>query len=177
MRQCLVLPVPIGLCVAPGSLVLPYHVDASMNRIVRAATPALDTDAPTPHAQLRIADLHHDRLPWSLRHPMRRHGRGQTDVPRLPAGNVTAQLLSSASRTTWGRHDQRHEASVTRRASTQRRPLATWASPFARARRTAEALAAAAASNGLLRVVRSAPEVERDLADRAAGAGRPRSPA
>ena len=76
--------------------VLPPLVDARMNRV--AATPAdaptlVSADARARHARLTIADLHSDLLLWS-RDPLRRHGRGHTDLPRLRDGNVALQVFS-----------------------------------------------------------------------------------
>jgi microsomal dipeptidase-like Zn-dependent dipeptidase len=174
-RLLAALCVVLALGVTGAFTVLPRYVDASMNRVVQPAHPPLHADAVALHAELRIADLHDDLLLWSLRDPLQRHTRGHTDVPRLRAGNVAVQLFSTVSKTPRGLNYERNEATsdnVTLLAITQRWPLATWTSLFARARRTAEALeAAAAASNGTLRVIRSAPELQRGLADRAAGAG------
>ena len=154
--------------------VLPRAVDASMNRVDRPDAPPVPSDsARALHARLRIADLHDDLLLWSLRDPLTAHSRGQTDVPRLLAGNVAVQVFSTVSKTPRGLNYERNDAStdnVTLLAMTQRWPIATWTSLYARAVRAARALDdAAARSDDQLRVVRTREELDAGLAARVAG--------
>jgi microsomal dipeptidase-like Zn-dependent dipeptidase len=152
---------------------LPRYVDGRMNQVRPTAHPALHRAAEALHARLRIADLHDDLLLWSLRDPLQRHTRGQTDIPRLQAGNVAVQLFSTVSKTPRGLNYERNDANsdnVTLLAITQRWPVATRRSLYARAERAARALDAAAdRSNGALRVIRTAAQLEEGLANRARG--------
>jgi membrane dipeptidase len=154
--------------------VLPRYVDGSMNRVVSVVPrPTVTPEAEALHARLRIADLHDDLLLWSLRDPVQRYTRGQTDLPRLIDGNVALQVFSTVSKTPRGlnydRNDDRSD-NVTLLAITQRWPIATWTSLFARAERVANALDdAAARSDGRLRVVRTRADLEAGLAARGSG--------
>jgi microsomal dipeptidase-like Zn-dependent dipeptidase len=157
---------------------LPRYVDADLNRVVPAGDSAGGTgvraDAAALHATLRIADLHDDLLLWSLRDPLERHERGQTDLPRLLAGNVTLQVFSTVSKTPRGQNYERNDGdtdNVTLLAITQRWPVATWTSLYARAVRAARALDdVAARSDGRLRVVRTRADLDAGLAARETGA-------
>lgn len=174
MRRYLPLLAGIGaLAVIAVFTVLPRYVDASMNRVEAVPRPPISPAAAALHARLRIADLHDDLLLWSLRDPLRRHTRGQTDLPRLIEGNVAVQVFSTVSKTPRGlnyeRNDDRSD-NVTLLAITQRWPIATWTSLFARAERVARALdAAAARSEGQLRVVRTRADLDAGLAARRSG--------
>ncbi len=172
-RLLLALAVLLLIALGGAFTVLPRYVDHDMNRVMAGAPVAVSEAAAALHARLRIADLHDDLLLWSLRDPVTRHTRGQTDIPRLLDGNVALQVFSTVSKTPRGlnydRNDDRTD-NITLLAITQRWPVATWSSLFARARRTARALdAAAARSNGALRVVRSQDHLIDGLAARARG--------
>jgi microsomal dipeptidase-like Zn-dependent dipeptidase len=173
MRRFLPVVAGVGaLAVIAAFTVLPRYVDASMNRVVAVERPPITPAAEALHARLRIADLHDDLLLWSLRDPLQRHSRGQTDLPRLIEGNVAVQIFSTVSKTPRGlnydRNDDRSD-NVTLLAITQRWPIATWTSLFARAERVAMALdAAAARSDGQLRVVRTRADLDAGLAARRA---------
>jgi len=152
---------------------LPRYVDASMNQVVAVARPSSTPAASALHARLRIVDLHDDLLLWSLRDPVRRYTRGHTDLPRLIEGRVALQVFSTVSKTPRGlnyeRNDDRSD-NVTLLAITQHWPVATWTSLFARAVRVANALdAAAARSDGRLRVVRTRADLEAGLSARGTG--------
>jgi membrane dipeptidase len=175
MRRLLWFLLGILVVALAGSVtVLPRVVDANMNRVERPTSPVRISEAARAlHATLRIADLHDDLLLWSLRDPLERHDRGQTDLPRLLAGNVALQVFSTVSKTPRGMNYERNDASsdnVTLLAITQRWPLATWTSLYARAERVAHALdEAAARSDGRLRVVRTRSDLHDGLAARARG--------
>lgn len=164
----------LTVALTAAATVLPRVVDANMNAVARPATPPVASEAARAlHARLRIADLHDDLLLWSLRDPLTRHTRGQTDLPRLLDGNVALQVFSTVSKTPRGLNYDRNDAgsdNVTLLAITQRWPLATWTSLYARAERVAAALdGVAARSDGRLRVVRTADDLRAGLAARADG--------
>ena len=175
MRRLLWFLLGILVVALAGSVtVLPRVVDANMNRVERPTTPVRISEAARAlHARLRIADLHDDLLLWSLRDPLERHDRGQTDLPRLLAGNVALQVFSTVSKTPRGMNYERNDAAsdnITLLAITQRWPRATWTSLYARAERAAHALDdAAARSVGRLRVVRTRADLRDGLAARARG--------
>ncbi len=128
------------------------------------------------HARLWVADLHADSLLWG-RDLLRRSDRGQVDVPRLIEGNVALQVLAASTKSprhlNIERNDDRTD-DVVLLAIALGWPSATWRRLLPRALHlAARADAMAAASDGLLRVVRSRADLERYDADRASG---PRSP-
>lgn len=174
MRRSFLLLAGLGvLAVVAAFTALPRYVDASMNRVATVPRTPIAPEAAALHARLRIADLHDDLLLWSLRDPVKRYTRGHTDIPRLMEGNVALQVFSTVSKTPRGlnydRNDDRSD-NVTLLAITQRWPVATWTSLFARAERVANALdAAAARSAGRLRVVRTRADLEGGLSARGTG--------
>jgi len=172
MRRVVVLGASLALLTLGGVFtVLPRVVDARLNRVVKVERPSVSPAAEALHARLRVADLHDDLLLWSLRDPLQRHARGQTDLPRLIAGLVALQVFSTVSKTPRGMNYNRNDGAtdnVTLLAITQRWPVATWTSLFARAERAASALDdIASRSDGRLRVVRTRADLADGLAARA----------
>ncbi len=167
------LVVVITIAVLGAFTLLPRWVDRDLNRVAPDAPARLSDQARALHARLRIADMHNDLLLWSLRDPLGEHARGHTDVPRLLRGNVTLQVFSTVSKTPRGQNYESNDGStdnITLLAITQRWPLDTWGSLYARALRAANALDdAASRSNGRLRVVRSRRDLAEGLAARQQG--------
>lgn len=152
--------------------IAPMVVEAGMNRVVATPLPAVTPATRALHARLQIADMHADTLLWR-RSLLDRADRGQVDLPRLAAGNVALQVFSSVTKTP--RH-QNYDANgadsdnITLLAIAQAQPPRTWGSLLQRSLWHAEKLdRAAAASDGRLRVIRSPADLDRLLADRAAG--------
>ncbi len=152
--------------------IAPALVEAGMNRVVPAPLPRVTAQTRALHARLIIADLHADTLLWR-RNLLDHADRGQVDLPRLQAGNVALQVFSSVTKTP--RH-QNYDANgadsdnITALAIAQLQPPRTWGSLLERSLWHAEKLARAAdASDGQLRVIRSPADLDRLLADRAAG--------
>ena len=175
MRRLLIgLTGLLAIAVLGAFTVLPRWVDRDLNRVVPDTAARVSNEAVALHAQLRIADMHDDLLLWSLRDPLQEHSRGHTDVPRLLRGNVTLQIFSTVSKTPRGQNYESNDGStdnITLLAITQRWPLDTWSSLYARALRSSDALHdAAARSNGALRVVRSRRDLAEGLASREQGA-------
>ena len=150
----------------------PGIVERGMNRIegsgvwpVSAATRAL-------HKQLVIVDLHGDTLLWK-RDVDAPADRGHIDLPRLEAGNVALQVFSSVTKTPAGQNYEANGAdsdNITLLAIGQLQPVSTWTSLLGRSLWHSEKLHAAAARSGdRLRVIRTSADLDRLLADRAAG--------
>nr|WP_315380828.1 dipeptidase [uncultured Sphingomonas sp.] len=152
--------------------IAPAAVEAGMNRVVPVPLPHVTPQTHALHASLAIADMHADTLLWR-RNLLDRANRGQVDLPRLQAGNVALQVFSSVTKTP--RH-QNYDANgadsdnITLLAIAQLQPPRTWGSLLQRSLWHAEKLErAVAASGGTLRVIRTPAELDRLLADRAAG--------
>ena len=150
----------------------PGIAERGMNRIegsgvwpVSAATRAL-------HKQLVIVDLHGDTLLWK-RDVDAPADRGHIDLPRLEAGNVALQVFSSVTKTPAGQNYEANGAdtdNITLLAIGQLQPVRTWTSLLGRSLWHSEKLHAAATRSGdRLRVITSTAELDRLLADRAAG--------
>ncbi len=152
--------------------IAPAAVEAGMNRVVATPLPHVTPQTRALHASLAIADMHADTLLWR-RNLLDRANRGQVDLPRLQAGNVALQVFASVTKTP--RH-QNYDANgadsdnITLLAIAQAQPPRSWGSLLQRSLWHAEKLErAAAASNDALRVIRSPADLDRLLADRAAG--------
>ncbi len=116
--------------------------------------------------------MHSDTLLWK-RDVNALANRGHVDVPRLEAGNVALQVFSSVTKTPKGQNYEANSGetdNITLLAVTQLQPVTTWDSLLERSLWHAEKLRRAEArSDGRLRIVRSGGEIDRLLADRAAG--------
>lgn len=150
----------------------PGIVEGSMNKVVPVRLPAPTAEAKALHASLQIADMHADTLMWR-RSLLERSNTGQVDLPRLLAGNVALQVFSSVTKTPKGQnYDSNSDATdnITLLTIAQLQPPATWSSLLERSLFHARKLdRAAAVSNGQLRVIRTPADLDRLLADRAAG--------
>jgi membrane dipeptidase len=152
--------------------IAPAIVESGMNKVVPTTLPKVTDATRALHARLQVADMHGDTLMWR-RSLNDRGDRGQIDLPRLLAGNVALQIFSSVTKTPKG---QNYDANggdtdnITLLAIAQLQPMRTWRSLLERSLWHARKLdRAAAASNGSLRVIRTPAELDRLLADRAAG--------
>lgn len=150
----------------------PGIVEGSMNKVVPVKLPAPTAEAKALHASLQIADMHADTLMWR-RSLLERSNTGQVDLPRLLAGNAALQVFSSVTKTPKGQnYDSNSDATdnITLLTIAQLQPPATWSSLLERSLFHARKLdRAAAGSNGQLRVIRTPEDLDRLLADRAAG--------
>lgn len=150
----------------------PPIVEAGMNKVEPAALPRVTDRTRALHASLPIADMHGDTLLWR-RSLLDRATRGQVDLPRLIDGNVALQIFSSVTKTPKGQNYDSNTAdtdNITMLAVAQLQPVRTWTSLLERSLWHARKLdRAAAGSAGTLRVIRTPAELDRLLADRAAG--------
>lgn len=161
----------LGIAALAFFLIAPGVVERGLNKVVPVATP-VSPRARALHAKLTIADLHADTLLWQ-RDLLTRAERGQVDLPRLQAGNVALQVFSSVTKTPKGQNYDANGAdtdNITMLTVAQGQPVRTWTSLAERSLWHAEKLARDAAnSDGQLRVIRTAADLDRLLADRAAG--------
>ncbi|WP_353204050.1 dipeptidase [Sphingomonas sp.] len=149
----------------------PGIVERGMNKVV-AIPLKITPRAQALNAKLQIADMHADTLLWQ-RSLLTRADRGQVDLPRLLAGNYALQVFSSVTKTPKGQNYDANSAdsdNITALAIADLQPPRTWGSLLQRSLWHAQKLDRdAAASNGQLRVIRTAGDLDRLLADRARG--------
>ncbi|MBO9713988.1 dipeptidase [Sphingomonas sp.] len=150
----------------------PGIVERGMNKVEPTEHPKVSDATRKLHASLEIADMHADTLLWS-RSLLAASHQGQVDLPRLVQGNVALQVFSSVTKTP--KH-QNYDANtgdtdnITLLAFAQLQPPRTWTSLLERSLWHAEKLKRAAAnSDGKLRVILTAADLDKLLADRAAG--------
>ncbi|MES2336928.1 MAG: membrane dipeptidase [Pseudomonadota bacterium] len=150
----------------------PGIVESGMNRVVPVA---IRTSDRANGLAVDSVDLHADTLLWS-RDLTDRATRGQVDLPRLAQGGAALQVFSSVTKTPKGQNYDSNGAdsdNITLLTIAQLQPPRTWTSLLERSLWHAEKLnRAAARSNGALRVIRSAGDLDRLLADRTANIGR-----
>jgi membrane dipeptidase len=150
----------------------PGIVEGSMNKVVPVKLARPSDAAKRLHAGLQIADMHADTLMWR-RSLLDHSNTGQVDLPRLLDGNVALQVFSSVSKTPKHQNYDSNGAdtdNITLLAIAQLQPPATWRSLLERSLFHARKLErAAAGSGGKLRVIRTPEDLDRLLADRAAG--------
>lgn len=150
----------------------PGIVERGMNKVVATTLPSVTPLTRALHAGLQIADLHEDTLLWK-RGLLDRSAQGQVDLPRLQEGNVALQVFSSVTKTPKGQNYYANTANtdnITMLAVAQLQPVRTWNSLLERSLFHAQKLdRAAAASGGALRVIHTPAQLDRLLADRAAG--------
>lgn len=150
----------------------PAMVERSMNKVEPGPLPKPSATTLALHKSLSIVDLHADTLLWK-RSLLDDAERGQVDLGRLQQGNVALQLFSSVTKTPRGQDYDANSGdsdNITALAIAQAQPIRTWGSLLERSLWHAEKLGnAEAASQGRLRIVRSAADVGRLLRDRAQG--------
>lgn len=130
--------------------VLPPRVDNSLNAVTPHDPWPVSAQAQALHDSLRVADLHSDLLLWS-RDPVRRYGRGHTDLPRLREGGVVLQVFTSVTKTPSDMNYETNDSTsddITLLAIAQRWPVDTWGSLYNRARFHARRLHRAAERSG-----------------------------
>ncbi len=166
----------IGGIIAVAALlfftVLPPLFDRLSNRIEGSGEWPVSARAAALHKQLTVIDLHADSLLWK-RDFTQPAGRGHVDLPRLEAGHVALQVLSSVTKTPRGQNyssNSNTTDNITTLVIGQMQPLRTWTSLLERSLWHAEKLhRAEAASGGKLRIIRSQADLVRLLGDRLGG--------
>jgi microsomal dipeptidase-like Zn-dependent dipeptidase len=164
----------IVLVLAAGLLVffyvVPSRVEAGRNTILTAPPYGASAEARDLHQQLFVADLHADTLLWN-RDLLDRDTLGHLDVPRLIDGNVALQAFTIVTKVPKDLRMDGNDAdsdNITALSIVQRWPVASWRSLTARALHQASRLHdAAERSNGVLVVIRTAPELTHFIPRRA----------
>lgn len=133
----------------------------------------VSAEAAALHKTLLIGDWHADTFLWD-RDILVRAERGHVDLPRLIEGNVALQVFTAVTKSPAGQNYEENSAeafdNITLVAMGQLWPIATWGSLFERALFQADRLERAIfASEGRLRLIRDAAELEDLLDARAAG--------
>lgn len=147
----------------------PRWIERSANTVQAAAAKPPTTDARRLHESLFVADLHADSLLWG-RDLLVRGSVGHVDVPRLVEGGVALQVFSAVTRSPRGQNYDQNASdaadNVTLLAVLERWPTSTWGSLEQRALYQAAALhRAAERSAGRLRVIETAEQLRRFVAD------------
>jgi membrane dipeptidase len=147
----------------------PGMIERGTNQIDGKPLPAVSERAKALHRALTIVDLHSDTLLWK-RDMLDRADRGHMDLPRLQDGNVALQILSSVTKSPKGQNYDANSGdtdNITSLVVAQLQPVRTWNSLLERSLWHAEKLhRAVAASNGKLRAVATAADLDALLAAR-----------
>lgn len=164
MRKLLWVLLAVLLLGAVGYVTIaPWYVDQAFNRVAEPPPYDASVKARALHEHLFVADLHNDLLLWS-RNPLKRYGRGHTDLPRLIEGNVGLQVFSAVTKSPWGQNYENNSADsdrITPLVIGELWPLRTWTSLRERALYIAERLHdAAAQSEGQLVVIETVGDLE-----------------
>jgi len=139
------------------------------NRVVGGPLPPASPAARDLHRSSFVADLHADSLLWN-RDLARRSRVGQVDLPRLREGNVALQVFTIVTRfpASAGLEgtDPRWPDLITLLGLTNGWPVSTWTHLADRALFQAGKLAALAARDRRLVIIRSRADLERLVAER-----------
>lgn len=152
---------------------MPGYVESQRNMVISQGPYPVSDAARALHGSLTIGDWHADSLLWN-RDLTRRSTFGHVDVPRLLEGNVALQVFTAVTKSPAGQnyHENATDTrdNITLLAALQLWPPRTWTSLTERALYQAERLHGfAEASNGALRVITSAAELEAVLQARSQG--------
>ena len=147
----------------------PGYVEGSMNQIDGKPIIQVSDEAMALHRTLNIVDLHSDTLMWN-RELNDAATRGHMDLPRLQEGNVALQLFSSVTKTPKGQNydgNSDETDNITLLTVAQLQPVKTWGSLVERSLyHAAKRNDAVARSNGAVKAVNTAMQVDRLLAAR-----------
>lgn len=167
------LLVVILVAIAAFFLFAPAYIDNDKNPVAAHDPYPVTPEAQTLHNSLIVGDWHADPLLWK-RDLTVRNDRGQVDIPRLIEGNVALQVFTAVTKSPAGLNYEENSAealdNITLLAVGQMWPRNTWDSLYERARYQAEKLHGfEAKSNGTLKIIKSAADLEVVLAAKAAG--------
>jgi membrane dipeptidase len=162
----------IGVGTVAGLRAVADHQARVRNGVVLPPPYEVGAAARALHDRLDVVDLHADPLLWR-RDLLRRSASGHLDLPRLEEAGVALQVFASVTQVPVGlnfeRNDPRRDL-ITLLAVAQGWPPRTWTSRLERALHAAQRLhRLAERSDGRLRVVRSAADLDAVLAARARG--------
>jgi microsomal dipeptidase-like Zn-dependent dipeptidase len=167
----------LGVLAVVGLAVLPGEVERRTQGAAPHPPHPVSAAAAARHRALLVVDWHTDTLLWQ-RSLLERSGRGHVDLPRLAAGNVALQVFTAVTKSPAGQNYERNSGASDRirlLVMLQRWPPRTWSSLLERALHQSVRLhAAAARAPARLKVVRTAGDLERLLAQRRQLADAPR---
>lgn len=171
MRKRVWIPLALIGAAAIGFFgVAPGYVEGAMNQVDGKPLIKVSEEARALHKTLSIVDLHSDTLMWN-RDLNDRAARGHMDLPRLQEGNVALQLFSSVSKTPKNQNYDGNGAdsdNITLLTIAQLQPMKTWNSLVERSLYHAHKRdAAVAGSNGAVKAVNTAAQLDGLLAARA----------
>jgi microsomal dipeptidase-like Zn-dependent dipeptidase len=150
-------------------VLLGWQVERFVNRVGGRPLASVSPAARALHGSSFIADLHADSLLWN-RNLARRSTVGHADLPRLREGNVALQVLTIVTRFPASAGiegtDPRWPDLITLLALTNGWPVSSWTRLADRALYQADKLAALAARDPRLMIVRSRADLERLVAER-----------
>ncbi|MBE1282580.1 MAG: amidohydrolase family protein [Rhodobacteraceae bacterium] len=155
------------------AMIAPAEVEKSRN-VVKPHDPYPVSDAAAAlHADMVIGDWHADPLLWK-RDLTRRGNRGHVDIPRLIEGNVAVQVFTAVTKSPAGQNYDQNDSeamdNITLLAVAQLWPVRAWSSLYERALFQAKKLHDFEAwSNGQLKIIRTAADLEAVLAAKQAG--------
>lgn len=152
----------------------PGYIERGRNAVVPHDPYPVSPAAQALHDDMIVGDWHADPLLWNR--DLTKRGRyGQVDLPRLIEGGVALQVFTAVTKSPAGQNYEHNSAeafdNITLLAVGQLWPPRTWQSLLQRALYQAEKLQGfAAEAPNSLRLIKSRADLDRLLADRAAGA-------
>jgi microsomal dipeptidase-like Zn-dependent dipeptidase len=153
---------------------LSARTERRLNRVADPGPYLVPPAAADLHEGLTIVDLHADSLLWG-RDLLERSTRGHVDMPRMVEGNLALQIFSASTHVPRHLNYERNDDTtddIRLVAMVQGWPRPTWTSRLARAEHLAWRLRETAArSEGRLRIVKSAADLDSFLEQRAIDPG------
>ncbi|MEX0283500.1 MAG: dipeptidase [Paracoccaceae bacterium] len=151
----------------------PGIADKMMNPVEDLGPYTVSDNARTLHNDLIVGDWHADTMLWT-RDINKRYDRGHVDLPRLIEGGVGLQVFTAVTKSPSGLNYDSNSAEswddITTLSVAQMWPPRTWTSLLERAIYQAEKLHEAEAdSDGRLRIIRTAADLDAVLEARANG--------
>lgn len=174
LKRTLQVILALAVIAIVGVLIfLPPWFDGQTNPVNPHDPYPVSAEARQLHDSLIVGDWHADPLLWK-RDLNERHDYGQVDIPRLIEGNVALQVFTAVTKSPSGLNYDENDADawddITTLSLLSLWPPRTWTSIYERAAYQAEKLARfEAASEGRLRIIRTAADLEEVVAANEAG--------
>ncbi len=174
VKRILASLLAVGVLGLAGFLIFaPAIVEKGQNGVVAHEPYPVSQAARALHERLVIGDWHADSLLWN-RDLLKRSNYGQVDFPRLKAGNVAVQVLTTVTKSPSGQNYDQNSAEagdrITLLAMGQLWPFRTWNSLTERALYQSQKLHEfAERAEGTIRIIRTRRDLAAVLAARAVG--------